>query len=96
MRDLGKIAKREGGEVEVEATAIAWDLAGKKWKPKMDVDFMKRAEYRVNLKLPGQPPQKLTITIDVGAPLGGGVEIAIDPPGAINLGELFPVPVKAP
>jgi len=92
MRDLRKIADKEKGTVEVEATAIAWDLSKQKWQPKMQVDFLKRVEYRIQLKLPNRPTQSLRVTIDVAAPPGASVVLNIDPPGAVNLGSLFPVP----
>lgn len=89
MRDMRDLAAKGGGKVEVEATAIAWDLEGSAWQPKAQVDFLRRAEYRVNVKMPGQPAQPVRITIDVARPPGTKVLIDIDPPSAVNPGNLF-------
>jgi hypothetical protein len=89
MRDLRAAAAKQGGRVEVDATGIAWDLEGRPWQPKMQVDFLKRAEYRLQLKLPGQPAQPIRVTIDVAPPPSPKAIITIDPPAAANPGSLL-------
>lgn len=98
MRDLRKQAIRDGGplaRVELEATAIAWDLTGHKWQPKTQVDFLRRVEYRVTLKLPNKSPQSIRVTIDVDVPPSTKIlSIDIDPPDAANPADLFSVHKK--
>lgn len=89
MRALHKEASARGGTVDVEATAIAWDLVGKKWQPKTQVDFLKHVEYRVMLNLPGKPPQSIRITIDCGTPPSLKSVRKIRPPNAALPSNLF-------
>lgn len=89
MRDLRDLALKKEGRVELEATAIAWDLKGASWQPKLQVDFLKRAEYKATLHLPGKAPQTITITIDVAQPPSAKVLFDVHPSNAINPGDLF-------
>lgn len=91
MRDLRELAIQKGGRVEVEATAIAWDLRGQRWQPKTSPEFLRQVEYRVELKLPNQPPQPIRVTIEVDLPPSVRVppKIEISPPGAFNPAYLF-------
>lgn len=94
-RDLRKAAGAvpkaggQGAQVEVEATAIAWDLQGKAWQPKAQVDFLKRAEYRVKLTTPAGETASVRVTIDVAPPPGNKVTVSFDPPTAANPADLL-------
>jgi hypothetical protein len=94
-RDLRKAADEmpkiagKAAEVEVEATAIAWDMQGRAWQPKTQVDFLKRAEYRVKLTTPGGETASVRVTIDVAPPPGSKVVISFDPPTAANPADLL-------
>lgn len=94
-RDLRKAADelaKVGGkaaEVEIEATALAWDLHGNSWQPKTQVDFLKRAEYRVKLTTPQGQKATVTVTIDVPRPPAHGAVLSFDPPHAFNPADLL-------
>jgi hypothetical protein len=95
IRELAAQARREGGTVRLRATAVAWETPTPRgWTPPAGEHFLKQAEYRITIEIPGRPPQPVTVTIDVAEPpaaalLRGG--ISIDPPGAANPASLFPV-----
>lgn len=88
--ELPKVAGK-GAEVELEATAIAWDLHGNAWQPKTQVDFLKRAEYRVKLTTPTGEAASVRVTIDVAPPPGTKVVISFDPPNVTNPADLLKI-----
>ena len=89
MRDVRKAAP-PGSKIEVEATAVAWDLEKGGWKPKAQADFLKRAEYRVKVTTPGGEHASMHVTIDVPhPPATGPISIFTDPPGAANPADLL-------
>jgi hypothetical protein len=88
-RDLRKAAG-PGAKVEVDARAVAHDLHGQEWQPKMQVDFLKRAEYNITVTAKGKT-SSVRVTIDVAPPPGAKVQISVDPPGAANPADLFDI-----
>jgi hypothetical protein len=89
MRDLNKEVTPLGGKVTYEAKAVAWDLPPGGWQPKMQVDFLKHAEYHVTVEVPGKAPRSITITIDVPRPPATKPTISIFPPGAANPADIL-------
>jgi hypothetical protein len=95
MRDLRKAAEDlpkvagKGATVDVEATAVAWDLEKGGWKPKAQADFLKTAEYRVKLTTADGQTASVHVTIEVPHPPATTPKITIDPPGAANPADLL-------
>ena len=88
LRDLRK-ASPPGSTIEVEATSVAHDLTGNAWQPKTQVDFLKEADYKVMVTVPGEPPMTLRVNIEVAPPPGNSVQITFSPAGAANPADLF-------
>jgi hypothetical protein len=88
-RDLRKAADEVGATVDMEATAVAWDLHGRPWQPKTQVDFLKTAEYKVTLTPKGGKPQTITVTIEVDPPPSAKSVVSFDPPNALNPADLL-------
>lgn len=91
MRELYKQVKAVDGTVSVRATAVAWEFpTSRGWRPTSGADFLRRAEYRVLVQIPGRYHQPATITIDTQEPPSAGKpRVAIDPPWAANPADLL-------
>jgi len=88
-RDLKKAAG-PGASVDVEATALAWDLEKGGWRPKAQVDFLKTAEYRVRLTTAQGETASIRVTIEAPRPPGTGLPtVEIEPKGAANPADIL-------
>lgn len=92
IRDLAILTERYGGRTRLKATAISWENPTPSgWKAPQGENFLKRAEYVITLERPNQPDTTIRITLDITEPPKPGVAgFDIDPPHAVNLGDLFP------
>lgn len=92
IRDLAALTERYGGRTRVKATAIAWEnpTPGGFRAPQGE-NFLKRVEYEITLERPGRPDTTIRVTLDVSEPPQGGIKsFDIDPPHAVNPGDMFP------
>jgi hypothetical protein len=92
IRDLASLTERYGGRTRVKATAIAWEnpTPGGFRAPQGE-NFLKRVEYEITLQRPGRPDTTIRVTLDISEPPNGGIKsFDIDPPHAVNPGDLFP------
>jgi uncharacterized membrane protein HdeD (DUF308 family) len=96
IRQLATLNQRYGGTTRLKATAIAWeDPTPGGFKAPQGENFLKRVEYVVTLQRPGQPDTSIRVTLDVAEPPKTDItSFSIDPPNAINLGDLFPTAKK--
>ena len=91
IRQLATLNQARGGTTRVKATAVAWEtpIPGG-FKPPQGENFLKRVEYVVTLQRPGQPDTTVRVTLDVSPPPKADISgFTIDPPHAVNLGDLF-------
>lgn len=91
IRNLATVAERRGMDTHVKATAVSWgDPTPSGFKAPKGERFLKTAEYTVTLKRPGEPDTTIRVTLEVNEPPKGGVKsFTVDPPSAVNLGNLF-------
>lgn len=91
IRQLGILTQRHGGQTRLKATAISWENPTPSgWQAPHGEHFLKRVEYEITLQRPGQPDTTIRITIDVAEPPSPKLKsFDIDPPHAVNLGDLF-------
>jgi HSP20 family molecular chaperone IbpA len=90
MRELGKRARADGGDVHVKATATSWgNPTPRGWVPPRGADFLQRAEYQITLDLPGRAKQEIRVTIHVDEPPSTGWWAEVEPDYAFDLNELF-------
>jgi hypothetical protein len=91
IRQLSELAARRGGRVRVRATAISWETPtpGGFVSPHGE-NFLKHVEYDVTLIRPGEADTSIRISLEVPEPPSTAAPIfSIDPPNAMNLGDLF-------
>lgn len=91
IRELGQMAAERGGRVRVRATAVSWESPTPGgFIPRMGENFLKEVEYDIVLVRPGMSNTTVRVTIEVAEPPATGIRsFSIDPPHAINLGDLF-------
>jgi hypothetical protein len=91
IRGLGELAAQRGGRVRVRARAVAWERPTPGgFNPPMGENFLKKVNYDISLIRPGEPPTTITVNLQLAEPPSPAVRsFTVDPPGAINLGDLF-------
>lgn len=93
IRTLASQARQQGGNVRVRATAIAWENPTPRgWSAPGGDLFLKQAEYRITVELPGRQPQSIRATIDVAEPPATRAVLSIDPPAAFDPAALLGEP----
>jgi hypothetical protein len=90
IRELGKRARAEGGNVKVTARATSWGSPTPSgWVPPKGADFLQRAEYKITLELPGGETKTIGVTVHVDQPPFKGARAEFEPDDAVDLRELF-------
>lgn len=86
MRDLHQSVKAAGGKVTYKVSVVPWKFPTPGgWSPTSGAEFLRIAEYRVNVEIPGRPSQSITIAIETAPPPVAKVaNVTIEPANAVN------------